>query len=689
MRRVMLAIAGAAVLVTGHVDAQDRQPAFRATTRLVVHAVSVADAQGRPIANLTAADFDVFENGIRQDVAFVDFQRLDDTVTRPPLPPATPAADDLSATRPGIRLPPPGDARYRGRRLLVFYFDLSTMSASESGRAFSSAIVHVETRLAPADAVAIVTFDGGAVRVRTDFTDDREALAAALQLLASGGDANGDGVADTIEAGSAFGENDAEFNLFSSDRQLAALQRIVDQLRGIAEQKTLVYFGSGLRLNGTDNQAQIRATVHAAARANVTINPIDARGLVAFTPMGDATRAAAGGTALFSGAIADRALTRFQRSQDTLYTLAHETGGKALFDQNDLTVGIGRAVDAVASYYLLGYYSTHTASDGRLRRVRVSIRGRPDARLAYRDGYTADKVFAAFSDADKERQLAEALALDQPITDVTMAVEVNVFRLNQSEYYVPVSVRIPGREIALARSRGAPRTRLDVIGEIKDDHGVTHRNLRDALDIQLDRDTGGEWIDRSLQYETGFTLLPGAYVLKVLVRDATTGRIGTYETPFTIANAEADRDGVPTSTIVLSNQQVAPDEALHTVSSNVKAVLVNPLVMTGRQWLPRVTRVFRTDRDLRVLLHAYRTAAVRPEPVVAYVALYRDGVRIRESPAAVVAAGAAAADRNAIPVALTLSLQGLAAAAYDCQVTVLSPGAAKASFWRAQVVLVK
>src|SRR3970282_675937 len=161
--------------------------------------------------------------------------------------------------------------RYRGRRLLIFYFDLSTMSAPDSWRAFSGAISYVETRLAPADAVAIVTYDGGVVRVREDFTDDRDRLADHLRLLAAGGDANGDGVPDEGEAGSAFGEGDAEFNMFSSDRQLAALQRAVDQLRGIPEQKTLVYFGSGLRLNGADNQAQVRATVNAAVRANVTI----------------------------------------------------------------------------------------------------------------------------------------------------------------------------------------------------------------------------------------------------------------------------------------------------------------------------------------------------------------------------------------------------------------------------------
>ena len=54
-------------------------------------------------------------------------------------------------------------------------------------------------------------------------------------------------------------------------------------------------------------------------------------------------------------------MTNFQRSQDTLYALAKDTGGKAMFDYNDLSLGIVQAAQAMTSYYILGYYSTHTA----------------------------------------------------------------------------------------------------------------------------------------------------------------------------------------------------------------------------------------------------------------------------------------------------------------------------------------
>src|SRR6187200_2046860 len=111
----------------------------------------------------------------------------------------------------------------------------------------------------------------------------------------------------------------------------------------VNERKSLVYFASGLRLSGVDNQAQLRATINAAIRANVAFFPVDARGLVASAPMGDASRASAGGIGMFSGTTAMAQITNFQRSQDTLFALASDTGGKALLDNNNLTTGIVQA----------------------------------------------------------------------------------------------------------------------------------------------------------------------------------------------------------------------------------------------------------------------------------------------------------------------------------------------------------
>src|SRR5207249_5594193 len=132
--------------------------------------------------------------------------------------------------------------------------------------------------------------------------------------------------ANDADVAGAFGQDSSEFNIFNTDRQLAALQTAVNMLRAVKEQKSLIYFASGLRLNGTDNQAQLRATVNAALRANVAVHTIDARGLVAQTPFGDATRRSPGGIGTFNGQLANAAATNFQRSQDSLSALARDTG---------------------------------------------------------------------------------------------------------------------------------------------------------------------------------------------------------------------------------------------------------------------------------------------------------------------------------------------------------------------------
>ncbi|HXH25883.1 MAG TPA: VWA domain-containing protein, partial [Vicinamibacterales bacterium] len=662
--------------------------------RLVVQTITAKDRNGRVIEGLTAKDFTVTEDGQPQEIAFVEFQRLDTTpvadpaatqAAAPPLPALAPGV--ARATQVEIATPPPGDIQYRDKRLLVFYFDLSAMPPFDQVRAYTNALKYIDTQMTPADLVAIMLYDGGAVRVKHDFTANRAALREVLYLLMYGEDRDGDGIADPpVTEGTEFGQNDAEFDLFNTDRQLAALQTAVTMLRPLPEQKALIYFGSGLRLNGADNQAQLRATVNAAVRANVSINPIDARGLVATPPLGDAGRRSPGGIGMFTGATAAAVTNAFQRSQDTLYALAKDTGGRAMFDYNDLSLGIVQAAQAIDSYYIIGYYSTHTAADGRFRRVRITLNGRPDAELAYRQGYYADKEFARFSAAEKERQLEEALMLEDPITEITMAVEVNYFKLNRAEYFVPVAVKIPGSELALARRRGAARTLIDFIGEVKDEYGITHSNVRDNLDIRIDQETAAQLATRPIQYETGFTLLPGRYVIKLLARDSVTGRIGTYQTSFVIPNLEREEQRLPISTVVLSSQRVPLGDELYSVRG-AAALTAHPLVVDGQKVIPSVTRVFSRTRDLYVYLQAYQRGAVTTQPMVAFVAFYRGDQKVLETEPQAVVDGLDPRSK-AVPLRFSIPLESLLPGRYDCQVTVLEPTGRKVAFWQAPIAIV-
>ncbi len=685
----------------------EQPPVFRSSTRLVVNTVTVRDRAGKIIEGLTAKDFIVTEDNERQDIAFVEFQRLvgepDPAATLTAAAPAAAPAAPVAAAAPSpqapevssvvanpIATPASGDIKYRNRRLLILYFDQSATSPPDQMRVFDAALKYLKEQMQPADLIAIMTYGGSAVRVKQDFTDDKDKLRQVIEVLMYGEDKDGDGVRDPDIEGTEFGQNDAEFNVFSTDRQLAALQTAVNMLRPFPEQKSLIYFASNLRLNGTDNNAQMRATTNAANRANVSFFPVDARGLVAMAPLGDATQRSPGGIGQFSGALAQSQMSRFQRSQDTLYSLAKDTGGKAMFDYNDLSLGIVQAAEAQASYYIIGYYSTHIANDGKFRRVKVALANNLEGELAYRQGYYGDKEWSKQSTADRERQLEEALMLENPVTDITVALELNYFQLNSAEYFIPVSVKIPGRELALARRRGAQRVTLDFIAEIKDDpYGLTQGNMRDKVEKDLANSTAEQLATQPIQFETGFTLLPGKYVIKFLVRDAEAGRIGTYQTNFVIPNLNNEKQKLPISTVVLGAQRVPLGGELASVSNKATAAQAfNPLVWEGQKLLPSVTRVFSTSQDMHVYLQAYeRDATTVTKPLIAYVTFFQGDVKVFETQPLPIVDGLNTRSK-AVPIRLSVPLEKIPPGRYDCQIAVIEPAGQKVAFWQAPIAIV-
>ena len=665
-----------------------QQTTFTSSTQLVVETVSIKDKNGKPVEGLTAKDFTVTEDGVPQTIKFFEYQKLDE---RPPAEPTVvwqPLQIKLAHTQ--IAPEPPGNIHYRDRRLLVMYFDMTAMPPPDQVRALTAAEKFINTQMTAADLMAIMEFSGGSVQVHNDFTDDRAKLLNTIHTLIVG-EAEGDDetTADdsSADTGAAFGQDDSEFNIFNTDRQLSALQTASRMLGRLNEKKSLIYFASGLRLNGIDNQAQLHATINEAIRAGVSFYPIDARGLVASAPLGDATQGSPGGRGMYTGGSALAASAHFQQSQDTLWALGSDTGGKALLDYNDLTKGMVQAQQAISSYYILGYYTSNDKLDGKYRRIKITLNNGLAASLDYRQGYFSGKQFAKFTAADKERQLEDALMLHDPITELTIEMEIDYFQLNRAEYFVPFAVKIPGRELALARRGGAERTLIDFIGEVKDEFGSTISNVRDKVDIKLSGATAAELAKRPIQYDTGFTLLPGKYTIKFLARDAETGRIGTYQSSFTIPNLNKEEKRIPISSVVLSSQRVDMKDALYSVKKDAGEA-ANPLVEEGQKLIPSVTRVFSRSRDMYIYLQAYERAVPEMQPLVAFATFYRGQTKVFETAPQEVTGGLDPKSK-AVPLRFTVPLNALDPGEYNCQVTVLDPAAQKAAFWSAPMRVVQ
>jgi VWFA-related protein len=666
---------------------------FKTTTELVVVNVAAKDRKGGSIEGLKASDFIVTEDGKPQQIKVFEFQRLNDTL----LPaPALARRDERSQAAPAATAASPariapssaGEIKYQNRRLLVLFFDLAGMAVADQIRAQQAALDFLTTRMTESDLVAVMMYSTDLTVLR-DFTADRDELTRVVKSLPIGetGLSNGSTGADSEgDTGAAYTQDDSEFNIFNTDRKLAALESAAKMLASLPEKKALVYFASGMSRTGIDNQAQLRATINAAIRSNVSFYPVDARGLVASAPLGDATQASPGGQGMYSGSSQRSAQESFQGQQETLYTLASDSGGKALLDQNDLALGIVEAQKEISSYYTLGYYSTNPALDGRYRRIKVAVARDPAAKLDYRGGYFASKTFRQFTGSDRERQLQEALMLGDPVTDLTLALEVNYFRQARDRYFVPVAVKIPGSDIELARKGGAEATRLDYVGEVRDAANALQGVVRDEITVKLRGENVGQLLNRNLEYDTGFTLKPGTYTVKFVVRENETGKMGTFASRFVVPDLTTERSYLPISSVVLGYQREDLNAAVATAEPDKKLLSASPLVRDGRKLVPSVTRVFRQEQSMYVYLEAYEPGAKQTEFLTAAVSFYLGSAKAFESEPIKLTEGLNLKS-GAVPVTFTIPLAGLKPGRYTCQVSVLEPSARKFAVWRSPVVI--
>jgi hypothetical protein len=127
------------------------------------------------------------------------------------------------------------------------------------------------------------------------------------------------------------------------------------------------------------------------------------------------------GSNLYTGSAQQSLMDNFHNTQETLDTLAADTGGKALLDSNDLTLGMTQVQKDMSSYYMLSYASTNAAEDGKYRRIQVKLAPKLadlKAKLEFKQGYYAPTTFAKMTGANKEAQLQEALQSDNPVTDL-------------------------------------------------------------------------------------------------------------------------------------------------------------------------------------------------------------------------------------------------------------------------------
>lgn len=601
-------------LILASIVAMSLSAQFTAETRLVIVNLSAKDKSGRPIMTLKKEDVEVFEDNVKQEIKVFELQKLDGEAL-PPIadtPPKSQTIEEKVKVSPAKAYVEPAKnsvIKYQDRRLLCLLFDMTSMQPPEQLRAQEAAIKFLETQMTSNDLVEIMTFNSN-IKIIEEFTADRERLITTLKKLTVGAGSDFADMASTSadegdDSGS-FAADDTEFNIFNTDRKLSALEDASKKLGAFPEKKALIYFSSGVGKTGVENQSQIKATTNAAVRANVSIYSVDARGLVATPPGGDASSASPRGTGIITGTKQAGLKASFQDSQETLTTISADTGGKAMLDTNDLTMGIRQAQDDINSYYIIGYSPKNSADDGKMRRIDVRLVNKSmAAKLDFRKAYYANKTFAKFNASDKERQLEEALTLGDPVSELPMVLEVDYFRVAKDRYSYPISVKIPGSAVGLQKKGAKQVADFDFIGQVRDASGKLLTGVRDNITVKLGEGDAAAIGRRNIQYDTvPLPLPPGTYSLRFLARENQSGKMGTFETKFTIPDLNSEKT-LRLSSVIWSSQREAVSAAVGAVDNNKKLLAAHPLVQDGQKIMPSITKVFRKDQTMYVFFEVY------------------------------------------------------------------------------------
>jgi len=648
---------------------------MKARSEVVLVNVTARDKKGNLVRDLTTDDFTVLEDGRPQKVASFDIENTDAVPEIAAGPEQSTVLAPLKrrpeAKAAETQAPPPA---LKDRRLLILFFDLSAMQPDEIDRSVTAAQKYVDQQMLPADLVSVVSL-GSSLRVEQDFTTDRTLLKRALDRLnpssgagfEEGSTGTTEGTPDTAQP---FTVDDTEYNIFNTDRRLEALRSVASAVSRIEQKKSLIYFSSGMDRTGIENQSELRTAINAAVRANLAIYTMDIRGLQALVPGGDAQSASLRGTSPYSGRATQNALNSNFTTQETLVTLAGDTGGRAFLDTNDFNQIFKRVQDDTATYYMLGYHSSNPARDGKFRRIAVQVR-RPGLKLEYRRGYYAPADFRHSSREDRERQLDEELASELPTTDLPVYLATGYFRLAENKFFVPISLVVPGWEIPFTHGGDQDKATLDVIGAVLDENKRPITSLRDTVKFNVRESQ--EVRRKNVQYNSGFVLPAGKYHLKFVVRENQSGRLGSFETDLLVP--ELKTVPLKMSSVVLASQ----------LQPAAKRRSDNPLVRDGSELIPNVTHVFSSGQHLYLYYEVYdpgRQGKEKPQVrLLTNVAFFSGKVKTYETPL-VEAHQLNVPDRKAAVFQLDVPLTSLKPGFYTCQVNVIDDTAGRFIFPR-------
>jgi VWFA-related protein len=653
---------------------------LKVNSDLVLTNVVVRDSKtGEIVKGLKAEDFSIYESGKEQRIETFDYENVDMAT---PLSEATVSGLAVGSNLKGqkaVVVARPEDLR--NHRLIVMFFDLTSMQPEDLDRAVDAAQKFLKTKMQPADLVALVSL-GDTLKIDQDFTADKDAL---IHEVSAYNDTDSQGftagaTSDTNQAEDTTGytPDESEYNDLNTDRELFALRTVSQALARINEKKSLLYFSGGIQRDGIENQASLRSTINAAVRANLAIYSVDPRGLKAVGPLGDASTGSLRGNAAYNGNALSNNMNANFATQEVMSTLSTDTGGKAFFDSNDFAPAFAQVQHDTSAFYAIGFRSTNPARDGKYRKLTVKVK-RQGVKVEYRPGYYAPADFRHSGREDREQQLNEQLASDLPATDMAVYLDTMYFRIDENRYYMPVSLLVPGSQIPFVKGGDKDKATLDILGEVIDEVKRPIGRARETVKLNLDGSMNAR--QKNIQYTTSFTLPPGKYQIKFVVRENQTGRMGSFLAEVTLPDMR--KAPLKMSSIVLA-------------ASRQPSKRQDPLVRNGEEYVPNISHVYRQDQHMYLLYEIYSPAREKADNLpkgtkpginlLSSLELIQGSTKVFETPI-VQAKQINVEGRDAVAFEMDVPLDKLKPGQYLCQLNVVDDAGGSFAFPRFAVLV--
>lgn len=582
---------------------QQEKPIKLRSTEVFVDAV-VVDRKNRLITDLKPQDFEIYEDGIPQEITSYRVVRraagapAQNQTTRPePAANALPASDDARSTT----------AREMPPNLTILLLDYSTTQFEHQKLVQESSIKYLEQRLQPNDLMAVFVLGGG-LRLVTDFTNVKAKLIAALKTKDLTGSALAYDRANlnaNIEAGQApqmqfqessigatpsgptaatqatelakqlsslgtaiiaqhVGSLDIALRTGLDRRQslgvLSAIRAIATGVKGIEGRKTLILFSEGFVV-GPSVEEELHSVAGLANRSQLAVYCVESHGLQTRELRGDLVPRDELTNALSNPAdnkIPKGGETGFDRArqaggdlpESALRYIANATGGFLIRNTNDLSIGLDRVDEEMRSYYLLSYRPKDERLDGRFRQIRVSLK-KPDLTVRARSGYYAMPLGYELL-SPSEFQLVEQVHKTEPATKIPIFVRVAGFQEGSGQYRVPVILEIPSASIRFSSNQGKQSARLFIMGLVRDRAGNLITRFGGPVRVDLTEAEHKVLSAGSVSFVNHIRLAAGSdYSFEVLVKDLLSGMVSNDQQAIHLSQSEP---AMTLSTILLARE---------------------------------------------------------------------------------------------------------------------------------------